>query len=156
MKLFVKLMLFIVVAALAAPFILKGPDGRPLMSLDMLKAPDVKLPDFSKAADAVSASLNKAGEEPSKAVAVYKWQDENGSWHFSDNVEQGQSAQKLNVDPNANLVHYEGAGESRAQDEHDAQSGSPLGAVGTLIGDAKNVGHLQEEHLARQERALQQ
>ena len=55
MKLFVKFMLFIVVAALAAPFVLKGPDGRPLMSLDKLRLPTVSLPDFGKTAEAVSA-----------------------------------------------------------------------------------------------------
>lgn len=162
MKIFVKLMLFIVVAAVAAPFIIKGPNGRPLMTLDRLHTPQVDLPDFSRAADAVKAGLDHMGDDSDKVKAVFKWQDEKGVWHFSDKVERGQTAQKLSVDPTANLVHFAAAGNSRKNDDQDTGGGShlvgasPVGAVTKLIGDAKNVEHLQEEHVARRERALQE
>ena len=38
-RLGIKLMGLLVIMALAAPFILKGPDGRPLMSLDQWRLP---------------------------------------------------------------------------------------------------------------------
>jgi hypothetical protein len=164
-KIFVKLMLFVVVAAVAAPFVIKGPDGRPLVTLDSLRTPDVNLPDFTKAADAIKAGL---GDEPDKVKAVFKWQDEKGMWHFSDNKEQGRSAGKLNVDPNANLVHFAAAGNTQAPasainggDDKGGASGSPvaglasLATISTLIHDAKNVDNLQKERAARQQRAMQ-
>ena len=131
------------------------------MSLDKLRLPTVSLPDFGKTAEAVSAGLGEAREQPAKAVAVFKWQDEKGVWHFSDNVARGQSAQKLSVDPNANLVHFAAAEDSRTKDDHHSGGGpsmaavAPVGAVAKLIGDANNVEHLHQERAARRERALQ-
>jgi hypothetical protein len=168
MKLFVKVMLFVIVAALAAPFVIKGPDGRALMSLDRLRAPAVRLPDFSAAVDTVKAGLGEVVEEPAKPMAVFKWQDEKGVWHFSDKVEPGRSAQKLDVNPDANLVHFAAAEHSppaasaRSDDgDRGGPNGSPitasapLGAISKLIGDAEHVDQLQKERSARQERATQ-
>ena len=168
MKLFIKLMILVVVAAVAAPFFLKGPDGRPLLSWDRLHAPEVRLPDLGKAADTMKESLRAEEEAHAKPVEVFKWQDEEGGWHYSDNNEQGRQAQKLTVDPNANLSHFEPAKAS----EHKEQAASArensdpspsitfpasisLGKIPTLIDDARNVDKLQKERLERQERALQ-
>ncbi len=168
MKLFIKLMLFIVVVALAAPFIIKGPNGRPLMSLDRLHTPNVKLPDFGKAAEVLKADLGASGNTPAKVASVFKWQDEKGVWHFSDNEEEGHGARKITMDPNANVVHFSATEHSQPQsasmggssgDNHSGTSAAagfaPVGAITKLIDDSKNVAALQEEHVARQERALQ-
>lgn len=166
MKIFVKLMLFIVVAAVAAPFVIKGPDGRPWMTLDSLRTPDANLPDFSKATDALKAGLNTLGDEPVKARAVFKWQDETGMWHFSDNKERGRSAEKLTVDPNANLVHFAVAGDRQApavsggEDKADGNGSpvtglKPLAGIAKLVDDAKSVDNLQKQRADRQQRAMQ-
>ena len=169
MKLFVKLMLLIIVAALAAPFVIKGPDGKALVSLDRLRTPAVILPDFSAAVDAVKSGMSEVEEEPAKVMAVYKWQDEKGVWHFSDKLEPGRAVQKLDVNPDANLVHFAAAENSAvtATAESDTKSGgdsggvastsfAPLGAISKLIGDAKHVDQLQKDHAARQERAIEE
>ena len=168
MKLFIKLMILVVVAAVAAPFFLKGPDGRPLLSWDRLHAPEVRLPDLGKAADTMRESLGTEDEARAKPVEVFKWQDEKGGWHYSDNNEQGRQAQKLTVDPNANLSHFEPAEASghKEQAVSARESGVPspsitfpasipLGKIPTLIDDARNVDKLQKKRLKRQERAMQ-
>lgn len=43
-KLFSKLMMLMLVLAMAGPFIMKRPDGRPLMSLDSLSLPKLEIP----------------------------------------------------------------------------------------------------------------
>ena len=40
MGLFIKIILLLLVIALATPFVLEGPDGEPLMTLDEIQKPD--------------------------------------------------------------------------------------------------------------------
>ena len=168
MSLFIKLILLVVAAAMAAPFFLKGPDGAPLLSWDRLHAPEVRLPDLGKAADTMREGLGAAEEARAKPVEVFKWHDEEGVWHYSDNNEQGRQAQKLTVDPNANLSHFEPANASghkeqtvSARENTDPSpsitfpASIPLEKIPTLIDDARNVDKLQKERLERQERVLQ-
>ena len=169
MKLFIKLMLLFVAAALAGPFLIKGPDGEPLLSLDRLRVPAISLPDFAKAAVAVKASVSEASEVPAESIAVFKWRDENGRWHFSDKAQPGRQAQTLSVDPAANVVHFAAAehisnaepASSGTDDQHD--SGAVLtGATGAmetlsnLVGAAKRVSPLQEQRAATMEHAMQE
>lgn len=167
MKLFIKLMLFVVVTAVASLFLIKGPDGRAVMSWDRLQVPEMSLPDLAKAADKIKEGLDATKEGSAGPIEVYKWQDEKGIWHYSDNDEQQRSAQKLTVDPNANLTHYEPVRppEHKLQTadvrkKRDASSpdfmptSAPLGKLSTLIDDAGNVDKLQKERFDRQERAM--
>lgn len=89
MKIFVKLMLLVLVGALAAPFILKGPDGRPLMQLSDLNFGDFELPSF--------------GGKNADTTTVHKWQDENGEWHYSTEAPK-QDSETLEIDPNVNVM----------------------------------------------------
>lgn len=66
MSTMLKIMIVIVILACIGPFFIKGPDGRPLMS------PDDLLPD------------TEVVPEVPATTTVYKWQDENGKWHFSN------------------------------------------------------------------------
>lgn len=169
MKLFIKVILLVVVAALAGPFIITGPNGRPLMSLDRLRVPAVSLTDFGKAAAAVKTGVSDASEAPAKPTTVFKWRDENGQWHFSGKEQPGHSAQILSVDPAANVVHFAAAENSHGaapptsgtDNQHDsgATFTGASGIVGTLsnlIGAAKNVGPLQEQRATRMEHAAQE
>ncbi len=168
MKLFIKLMLFVVVAAVAAPFFLKSPDGEALVSWDRLQVPEVSLPDLGGTMEKVKENLGTEEAVHAKPVEVFKWQDENGVTHYSDNSEQGRTARKLTVDPNANLTHYEPAKNSEykeqaavSRDEGDDSPdvsfpiSIPLGKVPALIDDARNVDKLQKERLERQKQAMQ-
>jgi hypothetical protein len=169
MKLFIKIMLLVVVAALAGPFIIKGPNGGSLMTLEKLGVPAVSMPDFGKAAAVVKASVSQAGASPAEPIAVYKWRDDYGRWHFSDKAQRGRSAQIVDVDPGNNVVHFAAADNSRsaaptgsgADNQHDSGAvltgaSAAIGTLSDLMGAAKNVGPLQAQRAARQEHAMQE
>jgi len=69
-----KLLIAALIIACIAPLFIKGPDGEPLMSLDdwMPGPVDELIPQ-----DVQDMAV------PNEPTTVYKWQDENGQWHFS-------------------------------------------------------------------------
>lgn len=164
MKLFIKLGLLILVAAVAAPFFITGQDGEPLMTLDGLRAPALSLPDLSDTAKKLGAGLGDAAREQGEAIEVFKWRDEKGVWHFSETQNQDRTAEKILVNPELNLLHFETTagdgqgdmpGRDEAMSEKPARPPLPLAGVSKLIDDAGNVDQLQRERLKNQERALQ-
>ena len=110
MKLFTKLMILVVLAALVAPFVLRGPDGQPIMELN-----DV-LPDAMGVERSLEGALDRAenaagellGEDAPTGTAgmtrVVRWQDANGVWHFAQEAPEGVVAEEMLIDPDANLV----------------------------------------------------
>lgn len=104
MKLFIKLIIFILVLGLTAPFILKRPDGSPWMSLESV------LPDFYALFRQGKGTLDKAIDKTkSKAptstkTKVHKWRDKNGVWQYSDTPNPNGNSEEMWVDPNTNLV----------------------------------------------------
>lgn len=77
MKIFIKLIVLLTVLACIGPFFLKGPDGRPLLSVEKLKLPDIIA--FSDMLKWFSAVGDKK-----QNVAVYKWVGDKGVTHYSD------------------------------------------------------------------------
>ena len=126
MKLFVKLMMFLLIMALAGPFIMRGPDGRPLMSLKDLNLPDLSLPTgppeelTGKEQEAYIAwskdegesksprvyVIDPANQEPlvAKAGVYYRWKDENGVWQFSNLPNPDSPNIVVETDPDANVL----------------------------------------------------
>ena len=87
MKIVLKILLFLLVLGVAAPFfLLKKEDGRPLLSLDDIKAPNLSLPDIAPLVNEVKVVMPTTGlkEIDKETREIYKWQDEYGEWHFSD------------------------------------------------------------------------
>ncbi|MFT7243158.1 MAG: hypothetical protein ACI82A_000500 [Candidatus Azotimanducaceae bacterium] len=79
-------MIFVLLAAFVGLFFLKGPNGEPLLTLDDLKP---TLPEV---------------ESSSVPTQVYKWQDENGVWQFSNQpVDEGQG-EVIELDGNINIM----------------------------------------------------
>lgn len=99
MKLFVKLMGLMLVLALAGPFIMKGPDGRPLMEIADVKA------GIARQWRALTTDVGRAaGNENAGQVEIHRWRDENGQWHYSDGDNAAPDAEVLMVDPNVNVM----------------------------------------------------
>ena len=86
----IKLMIGIVILACGGLFFIKGPDGEPLMTFDEL---------FSSPEQS-SAELNR-NIEPTK---VYKWQDENGVWQFSNTPVNESGAEVVILDGKINTM----------------------------------------------------
>lgn len=143
-KLFVKLMMLVVVLALAGPFFLHGPDGRPLLTLDDLKLPKFDLPALPAAAPADgkptadpqqwiqwsdrsgSTTLNpdRLTREQLAILDIkaqdnifYRWQDANGVWQFSTLPNRNTLNLVVRTDPNANVL------QSMSQDDIDRAFG---------------------------------
>lgn len=170
MKLFIKFMIFIVVLACAGPFILKRPDGRPWMTISDLKAPDIATPDISPLTDQVK-KLGGSDEENAAAeqTTIFKWQDKDGVWHFSDEASATTPSEEIRINHNANVVHMEKqqtpkeipvtkSNEQVVQNESKSLDTevSPYEQLPNLIDKAKNVEKLLDQRQQRQEEILKQ
>ena len=91
MKLFAKLLVLLLILAMAGPFFMRGPDGQPLMRLS-----DVT----QKIKSWMSSNSSSSSGRP---VKVHRWQDENGQWHYSDEAPE-QDSEVISVDPNTNVI----------------------------------------------------
>lgn len=86
------IMLVLVAIAFAGPMILRKPDGTPF-----LESPWDLLSVDSKGPSSIGADINSS-------QSFYKWQDENGTWHYSDQPQEGQNIETVTVNTNTNLI----------------------------------------------------
>ena len=160
MKFFVKLLIAAVVIAILLPFtILKGTDGRPLMSIDDLKFSELSLPEIP---GAVKNSVPNSGS----VDIIYKWKDDKGELHFSSSPPpEGTEFTSKGYDPNTNLIQsVETQVEVLEQPDADGTSqikkasdiGNPYSPakVDKLIKDAQNIEKLLNDRLKKQEALL--
>lgn len=156
MKLFIKLLIAALVLAVFLPFtILKNKDGRPLMSLDKLKAPDLSMPKLPDV-DATTGSKRKD--------IIYQWRDAQGELHFASSPPaEGIQYTAKGYDPNANLIqsievkHEEPENTvSESPIRKPADIGNPYSPenVEKLINDAQNVQKLLNDRMKQQEALL--
>lgn len=101
MRIFFKLLIFLLILACIAPFFIKGHNNIPLMTLDKLKLPKISIPKLSKlpkfklptlkkkAPVSQSETLSSAVPAGAKKIKMYKWKDKEGVWHFSDRKNPG-------------------------------------------------------------------
>lgn len=162
MNLFVKLLIAAVVLAVLLPFtVLKGKDGRPLMSFSDIKAPDLNLPQIPG-----SDQLPSLGSgEKKKTDIIYQWRDEKGDLHFTNSPPpEGIEYTAKGYDPNANLIQsidikHDEPDPKVATDTQigaPAKIGNPYSPekVEKLFNDARNVQKLLDERIKQQEAIL--
>ncbi len=158
MRLMIKFFIFILVLGLGAPFILKKPDGTPLMDAREF-IPDVK--SWSTDIGGWWNRMKRQAPDVTGAIVaeeettVYRWQAPDGSWRFSDTPPVQGTAEKITVDPNANLI--EGLPERVEPEPQEAQetqdSGIDLPVPMTispdqlkkLKADAENIQNLMND-----------
>jgi len=175
-KLYYKLLLFVLVAAIAAPFVLRDRDGRPLMSIHDLHIPEISLPDTSRLKDVVRAttdSVETASDEVHETTGttthtkVYKWQDEEGGWHFSNSTPGERGATEVAVDTSINVMHMESAvpardAASNAASKHTGAASPatrrpsllPLSQTADVMQDARRVSAQLEARHERQMKVI--
>jgi hypothetical protein len=97
MKLIIKMFLLLLMVGLVWPLWLKDPAGRPVMTVDdWFTLPD-EMESFLNRGRGVLEAAKPAGEaeihagntdepepQPDPGLQYYRWQDERGRWHFSD------------------------------------------------------------------------
>lgn len=121
MKLYVKFMLFALVLAMMGPFLLKGSDGRPLVSFDeVFSGGDEFSQGFGKMLSLLkqfkqfgseTLDLEPAGPEAQVTVMegktkVHRWKDAEGVWQFSDANTSGGDSEVVYFDPDTNILEY--------------------------------------------------
>lgn len=136
MKLKIGMMLVILVVAMAAPYFIKGRDGKPLMAFGPEQPIDI-------------LSSEKTRQQ------YMKWQDENGVWHFGDEVPEGVTPQVVSVDTAANVIRSvklpEKESENDQQHSDPATPSVPLPMtvapeqISQMMDDAANVQQLMND-----------
>jgi hypothetical protein len=82
----------LVAIALVGPMIMKKPDGTPFIESPL---------------DLFSTSSTGSQKNESSSLTTqsfYKWQDDDGTWHYSDQPQAGQKIETVTVNTNANLI----------------------------------------------------
>jgi hypothetical protein len=86
------IMLVLIALAFAGPMLMKKADGTPF-----LESPLDYFSSDSKGTNSGTSSINSS-------QSFYKWQDENGTWHYSDQPQAGQNIETVTVNTNTNLI----------------------------------------------------
>lgn len=157
MKFFAKLMLAVLLIAIALPFtLLKGKDGAPLMSIDKVKMPELAMPEMP------DLDFSLPGNKP-EPDTVYKWQDAQGIWQFSSTPPpQGTGYTVQTYDPNANQIQAVEAskGITTPAQQKNQETPKPTdvyspGGVKQLIENAQQLQQTLNERNQQQQQLLQ-
>lgn len=169
MKLFVKLIFAALFLAVALPFtVLKGKDGRPLMSIGDLKMPNISLPKVPDAIDVPKIPGNGGRKD-----IIYQWRDADGVMQFTTQPPPaGIEYSAKGYDPNTNLIQSveiapqpssEGLNSESEQNQGNRVEGlSDIGSpyspekIEKLIDDANNVQKLLNDRMKQQEAMIGQ
>ncbi|MGS2718194.1 DUF4124 domain-containing protein [Eionea flava] len=171
MSLRIKVMCALLILGCAGLFILKKPDGRPVLSIDEF-LPDTSeistlaqtlLDEFDNIYNEASTILAETENsdiqqsvEPANDSKIYRWKDNNGNWQFSDTPPSNQTAEAIQVsgDLNKDLsVTYTAPEKEIVSDDipASAQPSSVLpmtvspDKVSKLIEDANNIQKLMDD-----------
>lgn len=157
LKIFVKFLLFTLVLAMAGPFILRDPEGKPFMSLADLKLPHF---DFSLSKPDAAPSTGGGGQSSQQWIQwsektaqqafnpdtltreqlamldlkeqdniYYRWQDAKGIWQFSKLPNRNTLNYVVRTNPDANVL------QSLAQEDIDRVFGRTPANSGNSITD---------------------
>lgn len=160
MKLFGKLLITALVLAVLLPFtVIKGKDGKPLMSFNNIKAPELSLPEIPDSINSLDNKSQSSGKD-----IIYKWRDRKGDLHFTTAPPpKGVEYTVKGYDPNANLIQsIKISTEETEQPEQTGQQtqtkksvdiGNPYSPekVEKLIEDAQNIEKLLNDRVKKQQ-----
>jgi len=108
MKLFFDITDTYLVLACIAPFMMKGPDGRPLITIDKLGLPDfprIKAPNFKRLLQKKEQiSPPQESSSPNIPKKMYTWRDANGKLHFSDHINPDGPYETVYIHPDNKSV----------------------------------------------------
>lgn len=139
------IMLVLVALAFAGPMILKKPDGTPFM-----ESPLDYFSSDSKGSNNPQTSINSS-------QSFYKWRGEDGTWHYSDQPQEGQNIETVTVNTNANLIQglrIEKEEEKEPEKKAEAKQATssiplpmtvPFEKVSEMLDDATNVQQLMDD-----------
>ena len=154
MKRPILIMSVFVVIAFAGPMLMKKPDGTPFINspLDW----------FSTS----STGSQNNESSISTSQSFYKWQDDDGTWHYSDQPQVGKNIETVTVNTNTNLIQGLRVEKKKEQavleknPEPKVESSSiplpmtvPLEKVTKMLEDASNIQQLMDSRNQKIEQA---
>jgi len=159
-KIYYRTLLTIVIVACLMPFVIKGRDGRPLLQLTDLKMPALAVSgkeSIGRLGDSFDQS-EKSARQTDK-VTVYRWQDDQGIWHFSDaeNPAGHSEAVQVSLDktvPAMPLSDTSAPGRPANRAEELLAEPLPLLHAGEVLEQARNVETVLRQRYQRQEQLV--
>lgn len=158
---FAKLLIVIMCGAVFTLFFIRDPHGKTYLSLSQISA------DLSNVSSSLAQQLTKslAPEAPRKQTeapsTLYKWQDTQGNWHFSDQANANR--QIVIVRANSSIatpaVTILPAVSTQPESSPPAAPEKTIGPFSTAmetLQDAKNVQSLVDAHGEQLDQAIQQ
>lgn len=110
------IILLVLVLALTLPFLIKGRDGRPLISFDTIKALEISMPDFGKWIKKVMQSFKKKDDNESGDKITYRWKNAEGIWCYSNQPNPYGSSEVMNANREINVIDI-----SKEQPKEDSE-----------------------------------
>ncbi|MDY6972208.1 MAG: hypothetical protein SV775_07745 [Thermodesulfobacteriota bacterium] len=106
MKRLILFMLAFPMLAIMLLFVIRGPDGRPLLTKDTIKAPRIELHGFSKVKGLFEKKDPPVKKEPpaQNTTRMYKWRNADGVWCFSDKLNADGPYEVIHVKPRPRIV----------------------------------------------------
>jgi hypothetical protein len=158
---FAKLLIVIMFGAVFALFFIRAPHGKTFLSLRQIGA------DLSDVSSTLTQQLTKSfvteapREQTETPSTLYKWQDEQGSWHFSDQA--NATSQVVIVSANSSIAipaqvilptefTQPVSNPSAVQDK----TTKPFSNALKTLQDAKNLQSLVDAHGEQLDQAIQQ
>jgi len=159
-KIYYRALLAIIVLACVMPFVIKDRDGRPLLQISELKMPVLTVPDkesIGRLADSLDQQ-DKSDRQEDK-VTVYRWQDDQGIWHFSNTENpNGQSETvQIRVDRTVAMTPDNGVptrADSTNRAEQLLDEPLPILHAGEVLQQASNVETVLQQRYQRQEQLV--
>lgn len=125
---FIRIMITFMVIAIAAPFMIPGPNGTPIMTIEMLG--------FSKPA---MPSLGGGSSSSSTSVELYRYQDADGVWHYGDSLPDGAVGEVVEVRTDANNMQAPAATSAPSAPNLPTSPVSGITNAAQLVEDAQAV-----------------
>ncbi|CAH9064606.1 hypothetical protein PSECIP111854_03493 [Pseudoalteromonas sp. CIP111854] len=168
MKYFSYLLVMIMLVGLGSLFILKKPDGTPWLSFGNVaqqaqQKANTLFNEAKRNLDSAVQQTSTAADTSSDSDAIYKWQDANGNWVYSDKPNLQRNSQAHKLDPSKiTIMAAEDTSilnELVAKKAHiDSQLKNPSALnptdVKQLMMDAKNIQQLMDERTKRLDQAI--
>ena len=106
MKLFVSIFSVVMLIACLGLFVLKKPNGQAWLTLDDLSFNNTYIIEnkFNHFYHKLSGIYENYIKEDNSQLKIYRWQDDNGIWIYSDNPELSVANEAMLVEPKATIV----------------------------------------------------
>lgn len=149
------IMLVLLAIAFTGPMLMKKPDGTPFMEspLDLFSSD--------------SASTSGGQSSINSSQSFYKWQAEDGTWHYSDQPQAGQNIETVTVNTNTNLIQglrmekeeEKESEEVKAEPKEETSSiplpmTVPFEKVSQMLDDANNLQQVMDDRNKKVEKAV--